>query len=172
MLIALFLCINPKRSGEKLSAKWFVSCIAFFCAGGFIGMFYKVFGGSDFSGEINAMMLSASVASCILFFAVGFSLNKLKKLELPKIHKDAIWYVIFAGITGCIYIRLNVSLSAIIPSAVFFPVANGGIVVITTLVGAFLFKEKLNRIQISGVLLGLAALIITGCGKTIFDMMF
>ena len=172
MLVALFLCINPKKSGEKLSVKWFISCIAFFCAGGFIGMFYKVFGASDFSSEVNAMMLSASVFSCILFFAVGFLLNKVKKLEAPKIRKDSLLYVLLAGVTGCVYIRLNVSLSAVIPSAVFFPVANGGIVVITTLAGAFAFREKLNRIQILGILLGLVALIITGCGKAVFDIIF
>ena len=68
MLIALFFCINPKKSGERLSAKWFLSCLAFFCVGGLIGMFYKVFGKSEAAGEVNAMMLSASIVSCILFF--------------------------------------------------------------------------------------------------------
>ena len=96
----------------------------------------------------------------------------MKKLEAPKIHKDSLLYVLLAGVTGCVYIRLNVSLSAVIPSAVFFPVANGGIVVITTLAGAFAFREKLNRIQILGILLGLVALIVTGCGKAVFDIIF
>ena len=172
MLIALFLCINPKKSEEKLSAKWFLACIAFFCAGGFIGMFYKVFGKSDVAGEVNAMMLSASIVSCVLFFAVGVIVNKAGKQELPKIHKDSLIYILLAGITGCVYIRLNVSLSAVIPSAIFFPVANGGIVVLTTLAGAFAFRERLNRIQISGVLLGLVALIVTGCGETLWRMIF
>ena len=172
MLIALFLCINPKKSEEPLTAKWFISCLAFFVAGGFIGMFYKVFGKSDAASEVNAMMLSASIVSCILFFVVGLVINKIGKHPMPKIHKGALPYVLLAGITGCIYIRLNVSLSALIPSAIFFPVANGGIVVITTLAGALAFREKLNRIQLWGVLLGLIALIVTGSGDVIGKLLF
>ena len=91
---------------------------------------------------------------------------------MPKIHKDALPYILLAGITGCVYIRLNVSLSAVIPSAIFCPVANGGIVVVTTIVGALAFREKLNRIQLLGVLLGLVALIITGCGEMLWGMIF
>ena len=172
MLGALFLCINPKKSEQTLTAKWFVSCLAFFVAGGFIGMFYKVFGKSDAASEVNAMMLSASVVSCILFFAVGLIINKAGGHEPPKIHKDSLPYILLAGITGCVYIRLNVSLSALIPSAIFFPVANGGIVVITTLVGAFVFREKLNKIQLWGILLGLVALVVTGCGAPIWHAIF
>ena len=172
MLGALFLCINPKKSDEPLSAKWFVSCLAFFVAGGFIGMFYKVFGGSSAASEVNAMMLSASIVSCILFFVVGLIVNKAGKHERPKLHRDALRYVMLAGATGCIYIRLNVSLSALIPSAIFFPVANGGIVVITTLAGALVFRERLNRIQLWGVLLGLVALVVTGCGAPIWHAIF
>lgn len=172
MLIALFLCINPKRSEERLSGKWLLSCLAFFCAGGMIGMFYKVFGKSDAAGEVNAMMLSASVVSCALFFIVGMAVNKAGKQGLPRIHKESLIYILLAGITGCVYIRLNVSLSAVIPSAIFFPVANGGIVVITTLAGAFAFREKLNRVQISGVLLGLVALVVTGGGEMLWKMIF
>ena len=172
MLSALFLCINPKKSGEQLSLKWLLSCLAFFCAGGLIGMFYKVFGKSDAAGEVNAMMLSASVVSCALFFLVGILVNKTGKQGLPKIHRASLLYILLAGITGCVYIRLNVALSAVIPSAIFFPVANGGIVVVTTIVGALAFREKLNRTQISGVLLGLLALTVTGCGEMLWKMLF
>ncbi len=172
ILVALFLCINPKKSAEKLTARWFIYCIAFFFAGGFIGMFYKVFGKSSAANEVNGMMLTASVVSCVLFFAVGLIVNKAAKKPLPKIKKEALIYILLSGITGCVYIRLNVSLSAVIPSAIFFPVANGGIVIITTAAGALIFKEKLNKIQIAGVIVGVLAIVITGCGEFLWNLMF
>ena len=172
MMVALVLCIKPQKGGERLTAKWLIACFAFFCAGSFLGMFYKVFGGSEAANEINAMMLSASVISGVLFWAVGSLINKAGKYEKPRIPRESLAYILFAGITGCVYIRLNVSVSAVIPSAIFFPVANGGIVVITTLAGAWVFREKLTRIQIAGILLGLIALVMTGCGAQLWELIF
>ena len=135
-------------------------------------MFQKVFGKSDAANEVNGMMLTASVVSCVLFFVVGMIVNKAAREPMPTIKKDSLIYILLSGITGCVYIRLNVSLSAIIPSAIFFPVANGGIVIITTFAGALMFREKLNRTQIAGVIVGLVAIVITGCGEFLWNLVF
>jgi len=170
IVLALFLCINPRKSTEKLHKKWFFYCIAFFLAGGFIGIFYKIFGKSDAANEVNGMMLTASVVSGVLFFLVGMIVNKAAKLPMPKIKKESVIYILLSGITGCIYIRLNVSLSAIIPSPIFFPVANGGIVIITTAAGTLMLHEKLNKMQRTGIFVGLLAIVITGCGESLWKL--
>ena len=79
--------------------------------------------------------------------------------------------MISSGIAGCIYIRLNISLSAVIPSAVFFPVSNGALVLISTAAGYAFFKEKLNALQIAGLLLGLAAIAVTGYSAMILELL-
>ena len=172
ILLSLFLCINPKKSGERLSTRWLLYCMAFFFAGGFIGIFYKIFGKSPASSQVNGMMLSASVVSCVLFFVMGLIVNKASGNKMPCIKKESLAYIVLSGITGCVYIRMNVSLSAIIPSAVFFPVANGGIVILTTFAGAFIFRERLNKIQLSGVAIGLIAITVIGCGEILWNMIF
>ena len=172
ILISLILCINPKKSAEPLCLKWFLYCLAFFGAGSLIGVFQKVFGKSQAVSEVNGMMLTASIVSCLLFFALGVIVNKVKGAKAPSIKRPALIYILLSGITGCGYIRLNMSLAAIIPSALFFPVANGGIVIITTLAGAFIFKEKLNKTQLLGILLGLVAIVIVGCGEFFWNLIF
>lgn len=172
ILFSLFLCINPQKSAEKLSRKWFIYCVAFFLAGSMIGMFQKVFGRSTAISEVNGMMLTASLVSCVLFFLTGIGVNRAGKQPLPTIKRPALLYIILSGITGCVYIRLNMSLSALIPSAIFFPVTNGSIVIITTLVGTFLFREKLNKTQWLGILVGLVAIVITGCGEFLWRLVF
>ncbi len=172
IVVALLMCINPKKSGEKLSAKWFVCCFFFFLVGGFVGIFNIVFGKSPVKSEINGMMLTASVVSCVLFFLMGIVLNKSKKLPMPTIRKGALIYILLSGISGCTYFRLNTALTPIIPSPIFFPVSNGGIVIISTFVGALLFKEKLSKIQFLGIIVGLVAIVITGCGQTLWNMIF
>ncbi len=170
LLFSLILCVNPKKSGEKLTGKWFIYSLFFFLAGGAVGIIYKVFAKSDAAGEYNGMLLTASVVSAVLFFIFGLAVNAFSKKPLPKIRKSAIIYIILCGIVSCVYIRLNLSLSAVIPSAVFFPVSNGAMVILSTVTGKLFFSEKLNKTQITGILVGLIAIIITGCSDLLMTM--
>lgn len=171
ILVSLIMCIFPQKSGEKLTLKWFFFCFMFFLAGGFVGIFYKVFGKSSAKEQVNLMMLCASVTSAILFFLSGILINGIKKEPFPKIKKEALLFILLSGIAGCVYIRLNVSLSKVIPSAIFFPVSNGAMVIISTFAGGILFKEKLNKLQAAGICLGLFAIIINGCGDVLFSLL-
>lgn len=161
MLLAVAVCVNTKSGGEKPTFKWAIYCTIFFIAGSALGAFYKVFGKSNAFSEVNGMMLSASIFSAIFFFLTGMVINKSKKEVAPTIRKPALIYILLSGIAGCLYVRMNLSLSAIISSAIFFPVSNGSIVMISTLAGWFLFKEKLTKWQFLGIFLGIVAIILS-----------
>jgi drug/metabolite transporter (DMT)-like permease len=118
------------------------------------------------------MMLCASVFSGALFFGFGFALNGMKKSKPPALHRAALPYVLISGIAGCIYIRLNISLAAIIPSAIFFPVSNGALVLISTALGFLIFREKLSKLQLAGILLGCVAIAVIGCGNLLLAYLF
>ena len=150
---------------QKLTAKWFIYTFAFFIVGSLLGMFYKVFGKSTAHSEVNGMMLSASVFSAVLFFIVGLIINKVKKDATPTIQKPALIYIIGSAVVGCAYIRINLALSAVIPSAIFFPVANGSLVILSTLLAYVLFKEKLSKTQWVGMMVGLIAIVMSGLGN-------
>lgn len=165
IIIALTMCINPKKSSEKLTAKWFLWCALFFFAGGLLGIFNKVFGKSDVSSQINAMMMVASVVSVVLFVNMAYIVNALAKKEKPCIHKESLLYIISCGVVGCIYIRMNLWLAGVIPSIVFFPVSNGANVILSTFLGFLLFKEKLNKFQVLGIFIGLGAILMIGCPR-------
>lgn len=171
ILVSLVLCVNPRKSAEKLSLKWFLYCMVFFFAGGFVGILYRLFGSSDVSEQVNTMMLTAAVVSAVLFFISGVFVNRAAKQGIPTIHKDAWSYIILSGIAGCIYIRLNIPLSNIIHSAVFFPVSNGSMMILSTLAGSILFKEKLSKVQLIGILLGIVAIIVIGCGDYLMSLL-
>lgn len=164
LLVSLALCINPKKSGEKLTAGWFAMAFLFFMAGGAVGIFYRVFGLSDYSGETDAMMTVASVVSALLFAVTAFLLNGIKKEPAPKVKKGALGYVLLCGALSVVYQRLNLSLSSVIPGVIFFPVSNGSMVILSVITGKLFFGEKLNKTQIIGVILGLAAIVAVGIG--------
>ena len=164
MLLSVFMCVNPKKSNVSMTLKWIIYCSAFFIAGGVIGMFYKVFGRSDFSSEANGMMLCASFFSAIFFFCTGIIINKVKNEPMPTLKKASLLWLVTSALAGCVYIRINLSLSAVIPSAIFFPVSNGALVILSTLIGWLVFGEKLNRLQLLGIFVGLISIVLTGIG--------
>ncbi len=165
IVIALVMCINPGKSTQKLTFSWFIWCGAFFLAGGLLGMFNKVFVKSDYSQQINSMMLIASVVSAVLFTLSGFLINKTTNNPKPKIYKESLTYIILCGFVGCIYIRMNLWLAGVIPSVIFFPVSNGAIILLSTFLGQVVFKEELSKIQLTGIFVGLAAIILIGCSQ-------
>ena len=170
LLASLVLCVNPKKSGEKLTVKWFLYCLGFFFAGGFVGIIYKLFGASSAKTEYDTMILTASLVSAILFLIVGIIKAKAQAGVNIKPNKRTILYMVLCGMASCIYIRMNLTLSNMIPSAIFFPVSNGGMVILSTIGGKLFFKEKLNKIQIWGIALGCVAVAITGCGDFVYSL--
>lgn len=170
LLVSLVLCVNPKKSGEKLTVKWFLYCLGFFFAGGFVGIIYKLFGGSSAKTEYDTMILTASIVSAILFIIVGLIKSRSKTSASIKPSKRTVLFMILCGMASCIYIRMNLTLSNMIPSAIFFPVSNGGMVILSTIGGKLFFKEKLNKMQISGILLGCVAVAVTGCGDFLYSL--
>lgn len=170
LLVSLIMCVNPKKSGEKLTKKWIIYCLGFFFAGGFVGIIYKLFGKSPASSDVEVMMLTASVVSFLLFLITGIA--QAKTAEKIKPDKTIFIYMILSGIASCAYIRMNLSLSNIIPSIIFFPVSNGGMVILSTILGRAIFKEKLNTLQLCGIALGCLAVVTTGCGDFLYGLLF
>lgn len=163
LVVALILCVNPKKSNEKLTKKWMLYCLAFFLAGGFVGVLYKLFGKSSASGEHEIMLLTASIVSTMLFLIFGIiRAKKSGGSAVP--NKQVLIFILLSGIASCSYIRLNLTLSNIIPSVIFFPVSNGGMVILSTVAGRLLFKERLTAVQLLGIAIGCIAVVITGCG--------
>lgn len=170
IVFAVILCLNPKYSGEKLTLKWFLYCLGFFLSNGCIGIVYKLFGQVGSGDQYDSMLITAAATAIVLYVITdlcGYKKSK-KSFSLPS--KKISILIIAAGLMTCIFIRLNIYLANVIPSAVFFPVINGSVVVLSTVVGKFLFKEKLSKIQLWGIIIGLVAIVITGCLEDIIKL--
>lgn len=169
LIVSLVLCVNPKKSEEKLTGKWLLCCLGFFLAGGFVGILYRLFGASDASADMEVMLLTAALVSLVLFLLFG--LVQTKDAPARKPDKNILIYMLLSGLASCAYIRINLSISNVIPSVIFFPVSNGGMVILSTVVGRVAFGEKLNRVQLFGIAIGCLAVVITGCGDYLYQLL-
>ena len=64
---------------------------------------------------------------------------------------------IAAGVGVALNNQINLYLSGVVPSAVFFPIVNGGGLVLITASSVLFFREKLTARQWVGLALGIAA---------------
>jgi multidrug transporter EmrE-like cation transporter len=54
---------------------------------------------------------------------------------------------------------LNLRLSGLLPSQLFFPVINGSAIILSSLASIVIFKERLNKKQIIGLCGGILSLV-------------
>ena len=113
--------------------------------------------------------VSVSVFSFLAFGLVGVGMcvglvpqltKKEKREEIKKLPK-ALWFY-GAGLSTILLIinQLATIAAKVIPSAIMFPINDGGATIITALTGAVVFKEKLTARSVAGLVLGIAALIV------------
>lgn len=113
--------------------------------------------------------VSVSVFSFLAFGLVGVGMcvglvpqlaKKEKRKEIRELPK-ALWFY-GAGLSTILLIinQLATIAAKVIPSAIMFPINDGGATIITALTGAFVFKEKLTARSVAGLALGIASLIV------------
>lgn len=163
LIFALFLTVfKPSKNQaeqEKSEKSWFLWCFLFFICSGITGIVFKLHQSSQARDEVNRMMLAAAITSIVLFLVLSLIVQRKKDKTLPRIPAPAYIFVIACGIVSCGYNRLNISLSGLIPSIVFFPVFNGSVIFLASLFAAILFREKITKRQMTGIIIGIAALL-------------
>lgn len=113
--------------------------------------------------------VSVSVFSFLAFGLVGVGMcvglvpqltKKEKRKEIRELPK-ALWFY-GAGLSTILLIinQLATIAAKVIPSAIMFPINDGGATIITALTGAVVFKEKLTPRSVAGLALGIASLIV------------
>lgn len=169
LIIALFMVASPENNTAKKSWKFW--CSAFFVCAAATGIIFKLHQRSEYAANINGMMFAAAIASAIIFGISSLITAKKENKPLAPLPKSCIPYLIGCGAVSCIYNRLNIFLTGEIPSVIFYPVFNGTVLLISSLVGVAAFKEHLKKSQTIGIILGFIALVLaSGTGDALFKL--
>lgn len=165
MLLSFFFAVEKKDNEKKGSIVWLIFCILCFIMSGGIGLMQKIHQSSEYKGELNAFLVVAFAVSFI--FSVTLMLISKSREKTPIIEKTEggriNWFfialMIFSGIFVAVNNKLNLYLSGVMDSAVFFPLVNGGHLVLTTLTAVVIFREKLTVKQWIGVAVGILSVL-------------
>ena len=157
MLIVFLYCASSGKKGGAFNWKWLLYCGINFLTGGTIGVIQKVHQNSAHREEFYFFLASAFLVSTLIpLFMMG------KQKEKREGEKISLKLLCIAAISGlCVFAQyaINTKLSGVLPSQLFFPVINGTNVVFGSVVAVVVFKEKMTKKQIVGMVGGMLSLI-------------
>lgn len=161
LLVSLFL-VNCEEKGEKkISLKWILFMLIAFLGNGLCSTVQKAQQNAFITeanpdGYKNEFMIIALAISAVVIFAMAFVWEK--RSIGKKITTGAYWYIICGLANGLV--NLFVLILAKYPASIVFPVISAGGILASTLVGIFVYKERLSVMQIAGMSLGTASIIL------------
>jgi drug/metabolite transporter (DMT)-like permease len=153
LIFFIYLSLE-KKSNSRINKRWLIFCSLAFIFQGSIGVLQKIHQSSSHKNETGSFLFIAFI--CSLVYSNIRAKKSFKALNFTKKH---IWFALICGICTFGMNFLNLKLSGILPSQLFFPIVNGSAIILSSLMSILLFKEKLTKKQIIGLCGGLVALI-------------
>ena len=152
-------------SQKNQRTKWlfFSLCLVMFFINGLTGVIAKA---HQIGGDVAIDEISFTVISCgltALFSGIMLALQFLKGDRKEKITQikatfqlKPMWAMIAIGVTTYTGNFLHLKAAVKVPASVQFPLVSGGVIVLSALVSAFIFREKINKkewISVAGAFL-------------------
>ena len=152
-------------SAQQKNTKWlfFILCLVIFFINGMTGVIAKA---HQIGGEAAIDEISFTVISCgltALFSGIMLALQFIKgdrKEKLAQIKETfqfkPMWAMIAIGATTYTGNFLHLKAAEKVPASVQFPLVSGGVIVLSALVSAFIFREKVHKkewISVAGAFL-------------------
>lgn len=143
--------------------RYFIPLLAAMLASGGLGIVQKLQQKSDFADEKSAFLLIAFLLAALISL-----------ISVPAGNKRDTWgegferskLCIAAGVGalfGCCNL-LNTVLAGSLPSAIFFPTLNIGVIFLTLVSGTVIYKEKIRRNEIIVFIFCIAAILLLNIG--------
>ncbi|MEA4964730.1 MAG: EamA family transporter [Oscillospiraceae bacterium] len=161
MLLSMALVLNPTVN-SKITARWIAWALASFLLNGLIGLTQKIQSTSIYADEKMQFLFWSFVISALFLLGYLLAIRRARPGACVgcsfrgKLGAGAV----LVGLTNAAQHIINLILVGLIPAAVFFPICNGGNILLTGLMGAVVFKERMTRWQIVGFVLGIFAILL------------
>lgn len=154
ILIGFIYVAISKSDNIKVNKKWFLFCFFAFIFQGTIGILQKIHQSSRYKTEVSGFLCIAFICAIVFCFLRNRGCDR--KITLDK--KTVFIGLICGGCTfGMNYI--NLKLSGLLPSQLFFPLINGSAIILSSLMSMIVFKERLSKKQTVGLVGGIICLI-------------
>lgn len=154
-VLIFFIYLSLEKKGDSsINRRWLIFCTLAFVLQGSVGVLQKIHQSSSHKGEIGGFLFVAFICSIVYshfsakagFKDLGFN----RKLFI---------FALICGLCTFLMNFLNLKLSGLLPSQLFFPVVNGSAIILSSVMSVIIFKEKLTKRQIVGLCGGILSLV-------------
>ncbi len=166
-----FLANDSKKEYKTFNTKTFIMLILSFLANGLVMVVQKYF--AIYSPKGNVALYSALTFGLNgLFLGVCMVISSLQKKKVEEGEKPQSLYpikkldnklLLYGGLLALALFTINqlvTSMAKMVPSAILFTVSSALSIVITCIVGAVVFKEKITVKKIVGIVIGFISIVI------------
>lgn len=155
--LLFFVYFTLNRVGNdraSFSKKWLLHCLIAAIFTGAIGIIQKIHQSSVYKEQSILFLLMAFLCSLVYSFFSAKKYGCTMKMT-PKI----LLFSVLCGICCFIMHYINLIMSGVLPSQLFFPLVNGGPMILSTVVSVVVFKETITFRQLMGLIGGTISLI-------------
>lgn len=162
MLLTLYLGVGAKGKA-KITLKWLLYAFGSFVALGVVGMVQFLHQSSAYKGEINGFLIWSFILMTVIFYVL-YLFSRKGTTEAPRyvVRSKASWMALGTGVIIGVTNQVNLWLSGVLPSVVFFPIINGGVIILSGIASVVLFREKLSKAQTIGIFTGILSVCLLG----------
>ena len=159
MLVSLWL-LTEKGSLRKAAEgkRWLLLAAVAFLLSGMAGVAEKIHQSTDGKEERIEFVLLACLFMLALSLGACFLTRSGRNRRASKKH-SLILLGLCSGLIVGIYSTVNLTLAGSLDSIIYYPVANGGAMLLTVAVSRVVFREPISPRQLVGVAIGLSGII-------------
>ncbi len=163
LIICIILSVNSDGK-RKANFKWLLFSVSAFLCTGLIGVMQKIHQTSAYKNELDAFLIIAFFVSFLVssvYSAFCFRKHKSVKSDVKSVlNIYPVAAMIISGVFVAVNNKFNLYLSGVMESAVFFPIVNGGGLILTSIAAFVIFKEKLTKKQLLGIFIGIISVVL------------
>lgn len=152
---------KEKKEGREKGGSWLPDAILSMVCCGLVGVLQSLHQESDHSDELYGF-LAVTFFFIVLMNLVPWLLCEKKEPANFSVRTRAFIQPVGSGVFMGIVNVVNLFLIGVMPSVIFFPIANGGLLIMTILSAVVFFRERLKLKQWAGIAIGVVAMCMLG----------
>ena len=162
MLVSIICSVERSNSKGGSSLRWLLFWMAAFIAVGAVGVLQKVYQKSIYAGEMDLFLIIAFAVSTLFSLMLALCYSRKEHVRPFQVaNKKSLALLSFVNGVGLAFENLLcLYLAGAMDAIIFFPIVNGGTMLLAAFAGYIVWKERFSLLQWIGMLCGGGAILL------------
>lgn len=163
----LVMCSYNKRINGKTTRKGVILLILSAILNGLTDFSQKIFVANVPNGKASVFSFYTYVFAAIVLSAVFFLSGIGRTEKKVKMPVKAYGYIVVMAACLFAYSLFKTTAASYLPASQMYPLSQGASIILSSIMSATLFKERMTKESVTGIAMAFAALIIMNCWDAI-----